>query len=399
MKKQYLLLVFLAMLMTSGLKAQSEDFKIVGYLPYWRFSLADQIQFEKLTHVNLAFANPDMSGQLDFEGLNIDPVIAMAHEEDVDVFISLAGGALTPSWAAAWEHLQKVENRSAFIHKIIQYLMDHDLQGVDVDLEWSHVQENYSGFVLELKDSLDVYGFPMTAALPGTTRFAEITDEALEAFDWINMMVYDLTGSWAPDSPGPHSPYSFAISSINHWLAQGVSKDLLTLGVPFYGYDFDPPGVSAFTYGSMVAEDEDYAYLDQVGLAYYNGIPTIQDKTELALEQLAGIMIWELGQDAFNEYSLLSTIYDVVISSTGTTEQEARELQVYPNPVGDLLFVDLPEIQDVELVLFDLNGKLVLTKTIDNTVQEMDLSGLNPGFYTIQIRNSEVQFTGRLVKI
>ena len=44
-------------------------------------------------------------------------------------------------------------------------------------------------------------------------------------------------------------------------------------------------------------------------MKYYNGRPTIKSKVKLASEQVSGIMIWEIGQDSFTEYSLLKTIH------------------------------------------------------------------------------------------
>ncbi len=62
MQKRYqLYLLFGTMLLFSGLQAQS-SFRMIGYLPYYRFQLADSIDFRKLTHVCLAFAHPDERG-------------------------------------------------------------------------------------------------------------------------------------------------------------------------------------------------------------------------------------------------------------------------------------------------------------------------------------------------
>ncbi|MCB0589604.1 MAG: hypothetical protein KDD06_30245, partial [Phaeodactylibacter sp.] len=49
------ILPFFLLLLSFNLPAQ-EDFRIVGYFPYYRFSLSDQINFEQLTHLNIAFA-------------------------------------------------------------------------------------------------------------------------------------------------------------------------------------------------------------------------------------------------------------------------------------------------------------------------------------------------------
>jgi chitinase len=385
---------------------QAQDFKVVGYLPYYRFGFNEQIDYSKLTHLCIAFANPDMQGNLSLSGQDPTAVIVRAHESDVEVFLSLAGGALTPDWAAAWKELIKPPNRPDFIHKILEYTFAYDFQGVDVDLEWSHVDENYSGFVLELKDSLDVYGLPMTAALPGTYRYPEITDEALAAYDWINMMVYDLTGSWAPNNPGPHSPYSFAEDAISYWtVGQQVPPEKLTLGVPFYGYDFsDNTNVVSFTFGSMVSMDPDYAFQDQVGLAYYNGIPTIQQKTQLALDQLSGIMIWELGQDAYgdwSEYSLLNAIDEVINPPVATEAQYLKEnLLVYPNPFRDIITLNGLFNGQKHIQIADMYGKPLMTQKaeiIGNQIN-LNLMDLPAGIYILTVGDDRGEVTRKIVK-
>ena len=143
----------------------------------------------------------------------------------------------------------------------------------------------------------------LSAAFPNQTLFGNVSKAALEAFDFINIMSYDATGPWSPASPGQHSSYSYSTKGINFWKNNvGIPGDKLNLGVPFYGYDFiDPSTVNAVTYGSMVALDKSYAELDQVGTAYYNGRPTIEAKVELASNEVGGIMIWEIGQDSFDE--------------------------------------------------------------------------------------------------
>ena len=385
-----LLLCLLMVVSVSQIFAQ--DFKVVGYLPYYRFGVVDQVDLSKLTHLNLSFANPDMDGNLSIGGQDIDPIVAMAKEEGLQVLISVAGGALTSEWAAAWASLIQPQNRSAFIHKLILYVQDHDLDGVDVDLEWSHVDQYYSGFVLELRDSLDAHNKLMTAALPGTYRYPDISDEAMLSYDFINMMVYDLTGPWAPNNPGPHSPYSFAVNAIQYWQNQGMPADRLTLGVPFYGWDFtNLNNVVSFTFASMVAEDEAYAQLDQVGQAYYNGIPTIKMKTELALEEVAGIMIWELGQDAFNEFSLLTVIDETIngVVAVNNTQGSTTTL-VFPNPFNDRLIVENTESEQVEGVLSDLNGRSIRRLTIEpNSNSTIEATDLPAGFYVLNIFHSE----------
>ena len=194
----------------------------------------------------------------------------------------------------------------------MEFVLENKLDGVDVDLEWSHVTEGYSDFVIELKQELSLHGKGMTAAFPSETKFSQISDQALAVFDFINIMVYDYTGSWNPSAPGQHSSYNHAQRGINYWKnIIGIPGEKLTLGVPFYGYDFqNSTTVKSFTYGSMVASNTSNSERDQVGNKYYNGRPTIKSKVKLASSKVSGSMIWELGQDSFSQYSLLKTIHE-----------------------------------------------------------------------------------------
>lgn len=397
MKKKLLLFGFIL----SCVSLFSQQQKVVGYLPYYRFGLIDEIEFDKLSHLCIAFANPNAAGDLDLGGQDIQPVVDAAHEEDVVVLLSLAGGALTAEWAAAWAELIKVPNRSAFIHKIMNYLENYQLEGADVDLEWSHVDDNYSGFVLELRDSIDAHGMLMTAALPGTYRYPQITDEAMHAYDFINLMAYDLTGSWAPDNPGPHSPYSFAEASIEYWMDQGMEGDKLTLGLPFYGYDFtNSSNVTSFTFGSMVAEDASYAWLDQVGLRYYNGLTTIQLKTELAMDLVSGVCIWEIGQDSFDEYSLLNAVFERINGTVQDEEILKNSVPlIFPNPVSDRVNIINLQQGDQYVRLLNANGQLIKEWALsEKTGVVLNLGDVSAGAYFLAIQHANGQSMHKIMK-
>ena len=394
--KSYLISLLLLVSIKIGL---GQDFKTVGYYPTYRFHTLDQIELDRVTHLNIAFANPDRNGQLQTDGVSITHVVQKAHEAGLKVFIALAGGAAK---LADWKDWITPDNRSAFISDIMGYVTSHNLQGVDVDIEWSTVNDDYSGFVLELRDSIDQYGLEMSAALPGIYRYPEISDEALAAFDWINLMVYDLTGPWAPNSPGPHSPYSFAENSIDYWLNQGLEKNRMTLGVPFYGYDFtNQNNVKSVTFAGMVNLDEAHAELDQVGAIYYNGLPTITQKTELALQELSGIMIWELGQDHFGEFSLLKRIDETIEAFfvSSTVEHELASLTLFPNPVVEDVHLRLNSPQDFEITLYTQSLKVLQKMAFKNQSEvSIHMSQYPKGMYFLSIKGAEYLKTVKVVK-
>lgn len=398
MKKLY----YLYLLFFASIHLSAQDARIVGYLPHYRFAHLEDIDFEGMTHLCIAFGNPDMAGNISVGNQDISEVVATAKSYNNKVLLSLAGGYLTAEWQMAWEHHMLAENKTNFIHQIMDYVRLYELDGIDFDLEWGHVNEKYSPFVLELRDSLSASSKLLTAALPATYRYPDITDEALYSFDFINMMAYDLTGPWAPNNPGAHSPYSFAQSAIDYWIGQGVLAENLTLGLPFYGYDFtDQTNVQSFSFRQMIEEDIAYAELDQVGQRYYNGRPTIAAKTVLGLEQVSGVMIWELGQDAFDEYSLLEVVYDVIYASVHThTIERGIKIKVFPNPVSDIFQIRNEESEVLNFRIINSQGQVLLNQQISGkSAQVLQISHWAKGFYTIICNDGNQISSYRFLKV
>lgn len=353
------------------------------------------MDFEKLTHLCIAFANPNEDGEMEISK-DFSAIVERAHDADVDVLLSLAGGAISSEAWDNWQHWTSDEDHiTRFCHKTILYLKEHNLQGIDMDLEWQYVENWYSPYVLTLADSLKAHDMIFTVALPGTYRYPEISDEALASFDFINMMVYDLTGPWNSDNVGHHSPYSFAENSIKYWNEkQKVPAENLTLGIPFYGWNFDDPNdIFSFTYRSMVNKSPLNALKDQVGDAFYNGIPTVRSKTQLAMEKVSGVMIWELGQDHFDDqFSLLCAIHDELTKGTSGSDDLAdlEGMKIYPNPFNEQFFVENEAAFDLQVLLSDATGRVVGQKIIPSfSTETFETGNLPKGMYFLKMISEE----------
>jgi len=150
----------------------------------------------------------------------------------------------------------------------------------------------------------------------GAVGFHEaVSQESLEANDFINVMVYDKTGVWRPGDIGPHSPYSYAEEAVKFWTEErNISPDRIILGVPFYGFDFTPPA-RYISYREIISENVMYAYQDSVDLKHYNGIPMIVRKTSMAKKDLGGVMIWEISYDTLNSDLSLMRAMDQTIQA------------------------------------------------------------------------------------
>lgn len=132
-------------------------------------------------------------------------------------------------------------------------------------------------------------------------------------------MSYDHTGPWRPEKPGQHSSYDDAVKDLDYFgTNRGIPAEKMTLGVPFYGYGFGPELTSkakSMNYRQIVetypgTEMLDEKPIEDGKIMYFNGMPTITKKTELAMQKAGGIMIWQLGGDAKGKKSLLKVIND-----------------------------------------------------------------------------------------
>ena len=398
-------------LFLSQLFSQAQTKKVVGYLPTYRFDSNNSIAYCKITHLNICFANPDLEGNLRIE--DFSAIVKRAKEQNPNIIIcvSVGGGVISETVMKTWKNIVDIpSNRPAFISKMVRFVNSNKLDGVDFDLEWDAVTAGYSDFVIELKDSLQKHNRILSAALPAIYRYPLISNKALAVFDFINIMAYDKTGPWTPNTPGQHSSYDFAVQAINYWKSQGINSDRLTLGVPFYGYNFDDQSnVTGFSYASMVNTNILNADVDQVGKAFYNGRPTIERKVELSVQNAGGIMIWELAQDRFDKYSLLSAIHNKFNSLGFTTtglcgnvvfadKIKQSQFHIYPNPAKNKVLIEGFSNGEIVVSVFNLLGnKLEIIQTESFNKIELDISGLTEGIYLLNIENHGVSQWRKLI--
>ncbi len=290
---------------------KSQSFKVIGYM-FTNGNLdteSAKIDFDKITHLNIAFINPDAAGTFTApEGLAA--AVKRAQQKKVKVLFSFAGG----SPPAYLKNLLKPGNRPLLVSNMIAFADKYDFDGIDVDLEGDFIDSNYEAFIIALSDSLKPRNKLLSAAV-ATWNGNTISDRALRLFDFINVMSYDNTGPWNKQKPGPHATYESAVRDFNYWnTGRSVLAKKITLGLPFYGYGFGPDIQESFSYKDIVilypgAENADSISIPQKGSIYYNGMLTIKKKVDFVVGKKAGgVMIWHLFADAAGANSLLSVI-------------------------------------------------------------------------------------------
>ena len=290
--------------------------RTVVYLPDYRGALATwtaKIDYSRISYLNLCFANVDAAGNVSYADTGLDTFVAAAHAKGVKVCVAIGGGSIVETGGVYATVLQDA-TRSTLVNALGQFAVDHQLDCIDVDLEGNGVNQFYEAFVTELATKLHADKKEMTSAV--SSWFGDkITDKAIQAFDFMNIMAYDLHNPGGATQPVQSASIADATQEVDYWVGRGLAKSKAVFGVPFYGYRWQGGAKGeALTYAEILAQSPMAATQDQVEIAgntvYLNSKTTIAAKAVLA-KTYGGIMVWELGQDAVGDASLLKAIADV----------------------------------------------------------------------------------------
>ncbi len=269
--------------------AYATDAIIVGLIPY-----------DKLTHINYSFLIPNADGT--FATLNnawkLEAIVESAHNLNVRVSVAVGGWG----WDSQFEQMASdPESRIAFVKNLKAVVEQYQLDGVDIDWEYpdpGDSAQNYLALMKELRTALPDKLISTAVISYGDETGLGIPTESFELVDYINVMTYDgnIHGSMEEFENG-----------IKYWSERGVPKEKINIGAPFYSRP------SEISFAKLVQFDPAAAQLDTVEYngttEMYNGIPSIQAKTRMAIEQTGGIMFWALDHDAQGEFSLVNAIY------------------------------------------------------------------------------------------
>lgn len=293
--------------------------RIVAYVPNWvdLDAFAPTIEYDKLTHINIAFENPtNDDGDLSFKKKD-EVLIAQAKKHGVKVLVSIGGGAASGDKKLTGRYFRLIadDRRAAFAAKLADYVVKHDFDGLDVDIEGPSINKDYGAFVSELAKAFKPRGKLLTAALSKGYGGDKVPPAVFAHLDFVNIMAYDGVGYWEPNHPGQHSSFDFAKENVVYWLDKGLPKSKAVLGVPFYGYGFGKAFRKRdYPYSAILMAHPGAEKADQAGeTIWYNGLPTIRAKSKYVVDQgLGGVMIWSLDYDVKGDRSLLAAIHSTL---------------------------------------------------------------------------------------
>lgn len=306
-----------------------KKFKVIGYYSELLFDdpIDQNLQLDKLTHIMYAFLIPAEDGSL--IGIakpeRLKELVQKSHQNNVQVCIAVGGWSYKNiELDSTFEKMAASdEARSKFINNVIKFVEEYNLDGVEMDWEYpdpGQSAQNYEKLIVELGKKLKEKNKYLTAALNGAWSKTEgpevsksVSDKCLEAFDWINVMSYDINNE-------QHAPFWHANTSIDYWLNRGVPKEKIVIGIPLYARP------SWKQYRHLVAENKENAYTDFAkGTpldSYYNGLNTIKEKTRLCLKKASGVMLFDVNEDTTDEFSVVKAIGDTIKEASSMSFDE-----------------------------------------------------------------------------
>lgn len=321
----------------------------------WGDLPTEEIDWDAFTHLFYFSLNAKVDGSLStiapYENMNpdrINAIVSAAHEHNKPVIITIGG----------WGNYDGFSNaispgvRSVFISNLVALINTWGFDGIDLDMEPINNSDvdNYKAFVKELRTALDKVQTPLgdkplltAATINQPNMFADLQNY----FDQINLMTYDYSGAWEGwvswhnsalydgDLTFPNStkPLPSVHGTIDRFIAAGVPKSKLGIGIDFYGYVWSggngtptggvtepnqswstaPTVTDNVSYSKIMNDyyqDSAYHWDDKAKASYlridqaedsadkfisYDNAETIKEKINYIRErQLGGTIIWEL---------------------------------------------------------------------------------------------------------
>ena len=162
--------------------------------------------------------------------------IEWAHNNGYEVWPMISNGSMIETTS---EIMQDYKLRESLINKIVSYIVQYNLDGINIDFEnmYEADKDYFSRFIIELEPRLNEIGAVLSVdvtAPDGGSTWSMCYDRYTigQVADYIAFMAYDQHNS---TTEGTTAGYDWVEANINKFLGQeGVSAEKIILGIPFY---------------------------------------------------------------------------------------------------------------------------------------------------------------------
>jgi len=306
----FLLSVLPALLISETLQAQqaASKFAVIGYLPQYRLNSIEPAALIGVTDLIYFGLVPNKNGRLAETPIPRAALIklqSIKQQSHCRLLLSVGGWDRSTGYA---ELTSSPLTRQLFIRNLVQYCRQNGFHGIDYD--WEHPKtkielSNYVKLITETSNACHQHSMIVTVA---QAAWQNLGKDAYQAVDRVHLMTYD--------HDFPHATYDKSTKDIERVIGWGCVPEKLALGIPFYGRNKDR---KARTYAEITGNHSVDSTKDLIAGFAFNGQATVAKKVRYAAEKkLAGVMIWELGQDSSRSESRLLEAIRKQVKSAAT---------------------------------------------------------------------------------
>ena len=279
----------------------TSEFTVSLYIPEYRMG---GFNFNKImrdgTHAIMFSLEPTRAGRIS-EGRHVPAehlarATAARDKNGGKVFVSVGGAGRSDAFPYV---TSSAKLRQQLVGDLILFCKKHRLDGVDWDWEGPGNPEQVKQYGMLLSNTRKMFrehGLMVTVAIH---VWQDLGALAFNNVDRVHLMAYD-----AQDAQG-HSTFDTAVAYVKHvasFAGKGKTDpkllSKLMLGIPAYGRNRKNPG-EVQTYEEIYRDHSPGPSIDELpnGM-YFNGVDTVMKKARWARSNgLAGVMVWEAGQD------------------------------------------------------------------------------------------------------
>lgn len=283
-------------------------FIVAGYLPFYKAGRLDRNKLNYVTDL-IVFsvgAREDGGFNLPPKAL-VDQVDTLRRDYGVRPHLALTDHEAPGKVSKLGLLARSAEKRKLLAESLRDYLVSQGYAGAVFDWEYPRTYRDKANYVLLLKDVRDAFAAPGLQLGVAVSPWHVMEPETYQVVDHVHLMTYD--------DHGRHSTYAGTKIHLQKMIRiYGAPAEKILLGLPFYGrgYNGTIRWTKAKTYRNLAEGYNLKPDQDSVAGFYFNGPQTIREKVRLARDYgLAGVMIWEISQDAPGEKSLLKAIASV----------------------------------------------------------------------------------------
>jgi len=232
--------------------------------------------------------------------------------------------------------------------------------------------------------------------------------------------VYDPTTLVMP----PANAMNFSAVNFNNVQEVGC---IFSVGRPMYSYSFGliqfsaygvqstadgqaPTAPTNLTASNVVSTSFSLSWTastDNVGVTSYEvfkngtsaGTTTATSMSFSSLSENTSYNMTVKAKDAAGNISTLSQALSVKTPALISGMEENKDIiNIYPNPANNWITVETNS-DNQTLTITDLQGKLILTKSITGSINKLNLSSLKQGIYILEVRSDKyIQFKKLIIK-